>query len=89
MTKDIQCSRLKAHTLVDIVDICLDDSKLYSRRCVDVSHNRNYHLFTNQKSRYLKQKDNIDDESIIKLSDTKYKVPSEALEDKLYNIDMD
>ena len=46
VTKDIQFSRLKAYNLVDLVDICLDDSKLNSRRCVDVSHNRNYHLFT-------------------------------------------
>ena len=51
MTKDVQFSRLKAFNLTDLVNICLDDSKLYTRRCVDVGHNRNYHLFSNQKSR--------------------------------------
>ena len=86
VTKDIQFSRLKAYNLVDLVDICLDDSKLNSRRCVDVSHNRNYHLFTNQKSRYLEQNNKIDSKNIIKITDLKYKVPSEALEDKLYNV---
>ena len=52
MTKDIPFNLLKAYTLTDMVDNCMDDNKLYSRRCIDVSHNRNYHLFfTNQKSR--------------------------------------
>ena len=44
MTKDIPFNLLKAYTLTDLVDNCMDDSKLYSRRCIDVSHNRNYHL---------------------------------------------
>ena len=56
MTKDVQFSRLKAYNLTDLLSICLDDSKLYTRRCIDVSHNRNYHLFTNQKSKYLYKK---------------------------------
>ena len=72
MTKDIQFNRLKAYNLADLVDICMDDSKLYSRRCVDVSHNRNYHLFTNQKSRYIYNDTKIKEEQIIQLSETKF-----------------
>ena len=65
MTKDIQFNRLKAYNLTDLVDICMDDSKLYSRRCIDVSHNRNYHLFTYQKSRYIYNDLKIKEEQII------------------------
>ena len=89
MTKDIQFNRLKAYNLADLVDICMDDSKLYSRRCVDVSHNRNYHLFTNQKSRYIYNDTKIKEEQIIQLSETKFLVPSETYEDKLYAVDME
>ena len=53
MTKDIQFNRLKAYNLADLLDICLDDSVLYSRRCLDVSHNRNYHIFTKGMFKYL------------------------------------
>ena len=84
MTKDIQFSRLKAHNIMDLVDICLDDSKLYSRRCIDVSHNRNYHLFTNEKAKYLNKNNNIDLNQIIQQSPNKYLV----YEDKLYRVDM-
>ena len=31
MTKDIQFYRLKAYNLADMVNICMDDSKFYSR----------------------------------------------------------
>jgi hypothetical protein len=91
MTKDIQFNRLKAYNLADLLDICLDDSVLYSRRCLDVSHNRNYHLFTNQKSKYLfnPKKANINPESIIQLSATEFLVPSETIADKLYRVDME
>ena len=89
MTKDIQFNRLKAYNLADLVDICMDDSKLYSRRCIDVSHNRNYHLFTNQKSRYIYNDLKIKQEQIIQLSETKFLVPSETNEDKLYTVDME
>ena len=47
------------------------------------------HSITNQKSRYLEQNNKIDSKNIIKITDLKYKVPSEALEDKLYNVDME
>ena len=70
MTKDVQFSRVKAYNLTDLVDICLDDSRLYTRRCVDVGHNRNYHLFSNQKSRYIYKETKIDSLQIIKLSQT-------------------
>ena len=89
MTKDVQFNRMKAYNLTDLVDICLDDSTLYSRRCLDVSHNRNYHLFTNQKSRYIFNNINIDQGQIIQLSETQFLVPSENTEDKLYNVDME
>ena len=72
----------------NIIDLGLDDSKLYSRRCIDVSHNRNYHLFTNQKSKYLNKNVNIDFNQIIQQSPNKYLVPSETYEDKLYRVDM-
>ena len=78
MTKDIQFSRLKAYNIMDLVDICLDDSKLYSRRCIDV---------TNQKSN-LNKNVNIDFNQIIQQSPNKYLVPSETYEDKLYRVDM-
>ena len=88
MTKDIQFSRLRTYNLTDLVDICLDDSKFYSRRCVDVSHNRNYHLFTNQDSQYLYKPGTIDLDQIIQQSRTNFLVPSETFEDKLYSVDM-
>ena len=88
MTKDIQFSRLKAYNLTDLVDICLDDSRLYTRRCVDVGHNRNYHLFTNQKSRYIFKDTDIDTLQIIQLTQTEYLVPSETIPDKLYRVDI-
>ena len=88
MTKDIQFSRLKAYNIMDLVDICLDDSKLYSRKCIDVSHNRNYHLFTNQISKYLDKNNNIDLNQLIQKSPNKYLVPSETYENKLYRVDM-
>ena len=65
VTKEIQFSRIRAYNLTDLVGICLDDSKYYTRRCVDVSHNRNYHLFTNQKSRYLFRKTKLNEDQII------------------------
>ena len=89
MTKDIQFNRLKAYNLTDLVEICLDDGKLYTRRCMDVSHNRNYHLFTNQKSKYLFNEIKIKTEQIMQLSGTKFLVPSETIEDKLYRVDME
>ena len=89
MTKDIQFNRLKAYNLTDLVDIILDDSKLYSRRCIDVSHNRNYHLFTYQKSKYIFNESRIELDEIIQLSETQYLVPSETVEDKLYQVDME
>ena len=81
MTKDVQFSRLKAYNLTDLLSICLDESKLYTRRCIDVSHNRNYHLFTNQKSKYLYKKTKIDPNEIIQLSEFEYLVPSENIKD--------
>ena len=75
MTKDIQFNRLKAYNLTDLVDICMDDSKLYSQHCIDVSHNRNYHLFTNQKSRNIYNDLKIKQEQIIQLSETKFLAP--------------
>ena len=39
MNKDVQVSHLKAINLTDLVNICLDDSKLYTQRCGDVGHN--------------------------------------------------
>ena len=89
MTKDIQFTRLKAYNITELVDICLDDSKLYSRRCVDVSHNRNYHLFTNQKSKYLYKNNKMDSKQIIQQSRTQFIVPSETIQDKLYKVDIE
>ena len=91
MTTGIQFNRLKAYNLADLLDICLGDSELYSRRCLDVSHNRNYHLFTNQKSKYLfyQKKVKINLDSIIQLSATEFLVPSETIADKLYKVDME
>ena len=88
MTKDVQFSRLKAYNMTDLLSICLDESKLYTRRCIDVSHNRNYHLFTNQKSKYLYKKTKIDPNEIIQLSEFEYLVPSENIKDKLYKVDI-
>ena len=68
--------------------ICLDDWKVYSRRCVDVSHNRNYHLFTNQDSPYLYKPGKIDLDQIIQQLQTNFLVPSEFFEDKLYSVNM-
>ena len=56
---------------------------------MDVSHNRNYHLFTNQKCRYLFNEIKIKTEQIMQLSGTKFLVPSETIEDKLYRVDME
>ena len=83
MTKDVKFNRLNAYNLTELVDVCLDDSTLYSRRCLDVSHNCNYHLFTNQKSRYIFKSININQSLIIQLSETQLMVPSENSEDKL------
>ena len=88
MTKDVKFNRLNAYNLTELVDVCLDDSTLYSRRCLDVSHNCNYHLFTNQKSRYIFKSININQSQIIQLSETQFMVPSENTEDKLYSVDM-
>ena len=87
MTKDIQFNRLKAYNLTDLVEISLDDSKLYTRRCMDVS--RNYHLFNNQKCRYLFNEIKVKTEQIMQLFGKKFLVPSETIEDKLYRIDME
>ena len=69
-----------------MLGICLDDSKLYTRRCVDVIHNRNYHLFTNQKSKYLLKKSKFNRTQIIQLTAKEYLVPSESVDDKLYRV---
>ena len=89
MTKDVQFSRLRAYNLVDLLSVCLDDSKFYTRRCTDVSHNRNYHLFTNQKSKYLFKTTKLDFSKIIQLSRSEYLVPSENIEDKLNKVNTD
>jgi hypothetical protein len=88
MTKDTQFSRVKAYNLTDLLSICLDDSKLYTRRYIDVSNNHNYHLFTNQKSNYLHKKNKIDPNEIIQMSESEYLDPSENIKDKLYTVDM-
>ena len=89
VTKEIQFSRLRAYNLVDLLSVCLDDSKFYTRRCTDVSHNRNYHLFTNQKSKYLFKTTKLNSSQIIKLSRSEYLVPSENIEDRLYKVNTD
>ena len=45
-----------------------------------VSHNRNYQLFTNQKSKYPDSYINIDFSEIIQISAAKHSVPSETFE---------
>ena len=88
MTKDVQFSRLRAYNMTDLLGICLDDSRFYTRRCLDVSHNRNYHLFTNQKSKYLFKKSKLDENQVIQLSSSEFIVPSESESDKRYRINM-
>ena len=58
---------------------------------LELSHNRNYHLFTNQKSKYLfyQKKVKINLDSIIQLSATEFLVPSETIADKLYKVYME
>ena len=40
MTKDVQFNRMRAYNIVDLLEICLDDSSFYTQRCLDISHNR-------------------------------------------------
>ena len=58
---------------------------------LELSHNRNFHIFTNQKSKYLfyQKKVKINLDSIIQLSATEFLVPSETIADKLYKVDME
>lgn len=88
MTKEVQFSRIRAYNLTDLLGICLDDSVLYTRRCVDVGHNRNYHLFSNQKSKYLFKKTVLDPSQIIQLTSSEFLVPSESVEDTSYRVNI-
>ena len=89
MTKDVQFSCLRVYNLVDLLSVCLDDSKFYTRRCTDVSHSRNYLLFTNQKLKNWFKTTKLDFSKIIQLSRSEYLVPSENIEDKWYKANID
>ena len=76
------------YNLTDLLGICLDDSELYTRRSVDVVHNRNYHLFSNQKSKYLFKKTVLDPSQIIQPTSSEFLVPSESVEDTSYRVNI-
>ena len=80
MTKEVQFSRIRAYNLTDLLGICLDDSVLYTRRCVDVGHN--------QKSKYLFKKTVLDPSQIIQLTSSEFLVPSESVEDTSYRVNI-
>ena len=90
VTKDNQFNRVKAYNLPDFLDIVLDDSVYYVQR-IDMVNNRVSQI-QNQNSRYLSKKCNIDPTKIV-ASDgdvpNSYLVPSERIEGKMHEVNMD
>ena len=90
ITKDNQFNRFKAYNLPDFLDIVLDDSVYYAQR-IDMGNNRVSQI-RNQNSRYLSKKCDIDPTKIAALDDdvpNSYLVPSERIEGKMYEVNMD
>ena len=96
ITKENQFNRVKAYNLADLLDIILDDSIYYVQRCIDIGNNR-VSEFRNQKSRYFAKRTTIDVEKIIRVGSEggkndeigTYRVPSETVADKFYDVNMD
>ena len=78
---------MKAFNLTELVNVLLDYSDFYTKRCIDVGNNRNLILFKNQKSKYYINKYmNINFNDIQKIYDDSYLVPSEKEPEKSYMI---
>ena len=91
ITKGNQFNRVKAYNLPDSLDIVLDDSVCHVQRCIDIGNNRVSQI-RNQNSRYLSNKCNIDPTKIVALDGdvpNSYLVPSERIEGKMYEVNMD
>ena len=91
ITKDNQFNRVKAYNLPDLLEIVLDDSAYYVQRCIDIGNNRVSQI-KNQRSRYRLKKCNIDRSKIVSLDNgvpNSYLVPSERIEGKMYEVNMD
>ena len=91
ITKENQFNRIKAYNLTGLLDIILDESDYYVRRCIDIGNNRTAQL-RNQKSRYLSKKCNIVVEKIVELEQglpNSFLVPSETADGRYYDVNMD
>ena len=89
ITKENQFNRIKSYNLADLLDIILDDSIYYVQRCINIGNNCVSEC-RNQKSRYFAKHTNIAVEKIIKVdNDVTYLVPSETVEGKFYNVNME
>ena len=89
IAKENQFNRIKAYNLADLLDIILDDSIYYGQRCINIGNNC-VSEFRNQKSRYFAKHTNIAVEKIIQVdNDGTYLVPSETVEGKFYNVNME
>ena len=90
ITKENRFNLVKAFNLADLLDIILDDSDHYVKRCIDIGNNRTAEL-QNQKSCYLHKKCNIVDKIIVpeKGLPNSFPVPSETVNGKNYEVNMD
>ena len=87
-TKDIQFNRMKAHNIVDMLAIVLDNSEFYSNKCVDAANNRIESWLKNCQSKYVAKHVNIDPAKIVQIGQDSYLVPSETQEGVSYVVDM-
>ena len=96
ITKENQFNRIKAYNMADLLDVLLDDSVYYVRRCIDIGNNR-VSEFRNQRSRYFAKKTNINVDKIVRIESEgnsneergTFRVPSETVDDKFYDVNMD
>ena len=88
LTKDVRFNRLKAHNVVDFLEIVLDKSDYYMNRCVDAATNTLNASLKNQQSRYLPKESSIDSSKIIELDSENFLVPSETKDDTLYEVNI-
>ena len=91
ITKENQFGRVKAYSFAELLEIVLDDSEYYAKRCIDIGNNRTSQFY-NQKSRYLPKNTSIDASKISKLGNgvpNSFLVPSEFEDGKFYEVNMD
>ena len=88
-TKENQFNRHRAYNLLDLLKVVMDDSQHYARKCIDMANNVLTGRLRSQKSRYLSKTTSIDVNSIVKIDDSTFIVPSETKKDVQYIVNME